>query len=630
MNYRIATALVLTLLLAVAAIFLSGYLTLVFLGLDTGLLSFGSYFHYFKNIDHPQVRPYAWRIWTAGGIGGGLMLLVWASLMVMLYKLRSDRNIHGRARFAGMLDLANKGFLKQKDDGIVVGQQNGKLLRLAGQQFVILAAPTRSGKGVGVVIPNLLDYKESAVVLDIKQENFDLTSGWRRSIGHEIYLFNPFAEDRRSHRWNPLTYVSSDPSFRVSDLQAIAAMLYPDGDDKDKFWTSQARNAFLGFTLYLFEQAEAIPVAPTPTLGEVLRLASGDGTELKPYIQKLSEAHFLSAQAKTAFAGLLSQADVTFASIIGSFREPLNAFLNPVLDAATSGDDFRLDDVRRKRMTIYVGIQPNKLAESRLIVNLFFSQLINVNTKTLPQNDKSLKHQCLLLMDEFTSIGRVDIISKAVAYMAGYNLRLLPIIQSMAQLDAVYGKELSRTIITNHALQIIYAPREQQDANDYSEMLGYTTVRRRARTRSHGQGRSVSDNEVLEKRALMLPQELKAMGPEKEIVIYEGLAHPVLCKKIRYYKDSYFTKRLMPAVEVKPLNLDAPAPRVAKASAVLAASTLALLSACAAPAAPPPAPLPASDFAYDEAANAADEAADRAAAESAAWTGQPFVDIRLP
>jgi type IV secretory pathway TraG/TraD family ATPase VirD4 len=191
-----------------------------------------------------------------------------------------------------MVDLARKGFLKQSDDGIVVGQQNGKLLRLAGQQFVILAAPTRSGKGIGVVIPNLLDYRESAVVLDIKQENFDLTSGWRRSIGHEVYLFNPFAEDRRSHRWNPMTYVSDDPSFRVSDLQAIAAMLYPDGD-----------------------------------------------------------------------------------------------------------------------------------------------------------------------------------------------------------------------------------------------------------------------NEVLEKRALMLPQELKAMGPEKEIVLYEGLAHPVLCRKIRYYKDRYFTGRLLPAVEIRPLGV---------------------------------------------------------------------------
>jgi len=408
---------------------------------------------------------------------------------------------------------------------------------------------------VGIVIPNLLDYRESAVVLDIKQENFDLTSGWRQSIGHEVYLFNPFAEDRRTHRWNPMTYVSNDPAFRISDLQSIAAMLYPDGDERDKFWVSQARNAFLAFSLYVFERHGHDRATERPTLGAILRVASGDGGELKPYLQKLIEAPFLSAQTSTAFAGLLSQADVTFASIIGSFREPLNPWLNPVLDAATSSDDFRLDDVRRRRMTIYVGIQPNKLAESRLIVNLFFSQLINVNTKTLPQNDASLKHQCLLLMDEFTAIGRVDIISKSVAYMAGYNLRLLPIIQSMAQLDAVYGKELSRTIITNHALQIIYAPREQQDANDYSEMLGYTTIRRRSRTRSHGQGKNVSDNEVLEKRALMLPQELKAMGPKKEIILYEGLAHPILCRKIRYFEDGRFTRRLLPKASVEPLRL---------------------------------------------------------------------------
>ena len=556
---RLIAAGAVTVAAVIAALYLAGYLVLMLLGLETSALGPGTWIDYARVVAHPQVAPFAWRIWTAGGIAFGLVLLVWLALLVMLFKLRSHRNLHGRAHFGGLLDLARAGLLRRGADGIVVGRHRGRLLRLPGQQFVVLAAPTRSGKGVGVVIPNLLDYRESAVVLDIKQENFDLTSGWRASIGHQIHLFNPFAQDRRTHRWNPLTYVSADPAFRVSDLQAIAAMLYPDGDDKDRFWAGQARNAFLAFALYLFELADARPASARPTLGAVLRLASGNGADLKQHLQALAAAPFLGAQARTAFSGLLSQADVTFASIIGTFREPLNPWLNPVLDAATSADDFDLRDVRRKRMTIYVGIQPDKLAESRLIVNLFFSQLINVNTRVLPQNDPSLRHQCLLLMDEFTAIGRVDIIARSVAYMAGYNLRLLPIVQSMAQLDAVYGKELSRTILTNHALQIVYAPREQQDANDYSEMLGFTTVRRRARTRSHGRGHGVSDNEVLEKRALMLPQELKAMGPKRQIILYEGMAWPALCRKIRYYEDRHFTRRLLPRVEIAPLSLDADA-----------------------------------------------------------------------
>ena len=225
---------------------------------------------------------------------------------------------------------------------------------------------------------------------------------------------------------------------------------------------------------------------------------------------------------------------------MGTFKEPLNPWINPVIDAATSADDFLLTDVRKKKMTVYIGILPNKLAESRVIVNLFFSQLINQNTKELPQDNSDLKHQCLLLMDEFTSIGRVEIIAHSVSYMAGYNIRLFPIIQSVAQLDAVYGKEYARTIITNHALQIIYTPREQQDANEYSEMLGYTTVKRR--NVSRGRERSVSESE--ERRALMLPQELKGMNQDSEIILYEGMAHPAKVNKIRYYQDGMFTKRL--------------------------------------------------------------------------------------
>jgi type IV secretion system protein VirD4 len=550
MGTRLVFAVAVLGLALVAGLYLSGRVTTALLGLDGAGAHWAVYLDYLRTIDLPQVRPYAGKIKAAGVVGFGMPMLAYLALVALA--LRAPRRaLHGDARFARASDLARHSLFEGGPSSLVVGRFNGKLLRLPGQQFAILAAPTRSGKGVGVVIPNLLEYGDSVVVLDIKQENFDLTSGWRASQGHDVYLFNPFAEDRRTHRWNPLTYVSSDPAFRISDLQAIAAMLYPDTVDEQKFWVSQARNAFLAFALYLFdkhdhEQAAGFPGAQPPALGAVYRLSSGDGTDLRAYLRMLSQQSFLGAPGRMAFSTLLSQAEETFASIIGTFKEPLNPWINPVLDAATSADDFLLTDVRRKRMTIYIGIQPNKLAESRLIVNLFFSQLIGLNTRELPQNDPSLKHQCLLLMDEFTSIGRVDIIATAVAYMAGYGLRLLPIVQSMAQLDATYGKELARTLITNHALQIVYAPREQQDANDYSEMLGYTTVRRQSVTR----GRDVTRNEVLERRALMLPQELKAMGPDREIVMYEGIAHPVMCEKIRYYEDPYFTRRLFPKVEV--------------------------------------------------------------------------------
>jgi len=552
---KVFFALAVGLLAAVAGLYFSGYMAQMLLKTQNTPVQWRTYPGYIAVLDLPQWQPYVKKIKIAGFVGFGLPGAAYLALLVLMLKPR-DKALHGDARFANAGDLSKHGMLKPSPTGVIVGKFNGNMVRLPGQQFVILAAPTRSGKGVGVVIPNLLDYQESMVVLDIKQENFELTSGWRKSQGQEVFLFNPFAEDRRSHRWNPLTYVSRDPAFRVSDLMSIAAMLYPDGSDDQKFWVSQARNTFMAFALYLFEnwedeQSIGFPGGRPPTLGAIYRLSSGDGSELRPYLQKLSQKKFLSGNARTAFANLLSQADETFASILGTFKEPLNAWINPILDAVTSADDFLLTDVRKKKMTIYIGIQPNKLAESRLIVNLFFSQLINLNTKELPKSNPALKYQCLLLMDEFTSIGKVDIISSAVSYMAGYNIRLLPIIQSMAQLDATYGKDVSRTIITNHALQIIYAPREQQDANDYSEMLGYTTVRKQNVTR----GRDFSRSESEERRALMLPQELKAMGFEKEVFLYEGIPHPVMCDKIKYYQDKYFTARLLPKVEIAMLKI---------------------------------------------------------------------------
>lgn len=447
---------------------------------------------------------------------------------------------------------------------IVVGVWRGRYLRFTGQQFVLMAAPARSGKGVGIVIPNLLSFPDSVVVLDIKQENYAVTAGFRRAHGQDVYLFNPFAEDGRTHRYNPLSAIS-DGLFRVGDILAIGYALYPPGGHDD-FWKDQARNLFLGIVLLLCEWRDArragkrasVPDYPV-TMGEVLRQSSGNGMPVKTYLQRALVQHrdLLSGSCVDALNRFLSNDDKVLASVLATFNAPLTIWANPVVDAATSANDFDLRHVRRRRMSVYIGITPDHLSEAALLVNLVFSQLVNLNTKQLPEADPALKFQCLLLLDEMTSIGKIQIIARAVAYMAGYNLRLLSIVQSIAQLESVYGRPDARTFITNHAMQILYAPREQKDANDYSEMLGTLTDQSRSVSRSNvifgGRGGS-SESVSEQRRPLLLPQELKELGREKEIIVLEN-TRPILADKICYWRDPEFASRVMTAPSVPAMNL---------------------------------------------------------------------------
>ena len=234
----------------------------------------------------------------------------------------------------------------------------------------------------------------------------------------------------------------------------------------------------------------------------------------------------------------MSNSDNTLAGIIATFNTALLSFQNPKVDLATSASDFDLREVRRKRMSIYFKIEPTKLKDARVLINLFFDQLLNLNTRKLPSQDK---YQCLVLLDEMTSIGTVNMIKQAVSYMAGYNMRLLTIIQNKSQLEDVYGKAGAVTLLSNHALMIMYAPSPatQSDANEYSEMLGYETVKSKSKSHSKG-GNSTSESD--QKRALMLPQEIRELGKDNEIVTLEN-TKPIFCQKIKYYIDPAFRQR---------------------------------------------------------------------------------------
>lgn len=486
--------------------------------------------------------------------------------IALIAAMRPRRALHGDARFANLAEIAQAGLLldakPSSPPSILVGRLGRRFLALPGQLSVMLSAPTRSGKGVGVVIPNLLHWPDSVVVLDIKGENHQVTAGYRAAHGQAVFVFSPFDEHARSHRWNPLSAVRTSALHRVGDLLTIGQVFYPGdgiGSSSEAFFNDQARNLFLGLGLLLLESPE-LP----RTVGELLRQSSGKGQPLKDHLAGLiarrrDEGKPFSDECVDALQRLLANSENTLSSIVATFNAPLTVFADAVVDAATSGDDFKLQDVRRRRLSIYVRVPPNRLAAARPLLNLFFSQLVSLNTQHLPEQDPTLTVQCLLVNDEFTAMGRVGVISSAAAFLAGYNLRLLTVVQAMSQLDAVYGDKEARTFATNHGLQILYAPREQRDADEYSAMLGHFTERATSRGRSRSFGHhghhSVSRSESEQRRALLLPQEFKELGSERLVAILEN-CKPILADKIRYHRDAAFTSRLRPPPPVPVIDMD--------------------------------------------------------------------------
>lgn len=491
-----------------------------------------------------------------GAMGFAAAGIFGVPLFLAAIAMSKSRSLHGDARWGTSSEAREAGLFAE--EGLILGKFGGKFLMMNQPKFVGLIAPTGSGKGVGTIIPNLLNWTQSVIVVDIKDENFEVTSGFRAKHGQEVYRFAPFDEKFETHCWNPLSYVSRDPRFVVGELQSIGYMLYPKRDGDGAFWNDAARNLFVAVGLYCLESGYML------TMGEVLRRSSGNGRP-KEFWQGVVDGGVsgsgqpLSKHCLDSLSQFVSNSDNTLTSILSSFSAPLGIFMNAGVDAATSSDDFDLRDIRRRKMSIYVVIPANRLAEASLLINLFFSVAIDQNTKTLPEKDPSLKYLALLLLDEFPALGRVDKYVKAIGYIRGYGLRSMMIAQSMSQLKdrELYGDEGARTLTTNHMVQIIYAPREQQDAQEYSEILGYYGMTNTSKGVSRGRGSVTnSENSSEHKRALMLPQELREMGPDRVIVLTDN-CKPIFGDKIEYWSDPAFKPRLLPPVKVRPLDMDA-------------------------------------------------------------------------
>lgn len=492
------------------------------------------------------------------------------SVVFLLPFIPKKEKLYGNARFANSADIRKMGLFPKKgkdgkidNNGIIIGMYNNQLLRFGGQQFVALGAPTRSGKGVGIVIPNLLDYPNSCVVQDIKLECFEYTSKYRKEIlKQDIFLFNPYSF--KTHRYNPLYYIDMKGENADAELNDFANILYPlknDGSVTDYF-NGKAKDLFIGlcymmndllgtrkgiaflqkyklecsFSLYgILKLSEGLNFEVEIADGEIKTISNFADT-----YNTLVEMKMVSPKAKERIDAFFEiKSDNERSSAMGSFISPLAIFRADNMRLATSANDFDFRDLRRKKMTIYIGITPDKLASAKPILNIFWQQLILINVQQgLPQSNKELKHPCLLLMDEFTASGYLATYSSAISFMAGYDLRSLIIYQADSQLTnnkpEGYGQAEANTLLKNHACRIYYAMKDD-DAKRLSESLGTKTVKQRSRNLGQGGGGSESETS----RVLMLPKEIEEMPFDTEIIKIEGKP-PIKCKKALYYSNKYF------------------------------------------------------------------------------------------
>jgi type IV secretion system protein VirD4 len=527
----------------IASQYLAGFLLLAWCRQDlrtAGPLTIARYAYYYGGV--PGVRR---RLWVSSA--GGLALMAVGALPLLLPRRRS---LHGDARWATRSEMARAGLFAPH--GLFLGRVGRRYLILGGQQGVLLSAPPRTEKGTAIVVPNLLFWQGSVLCLDVKLENWTLTAGYRQRAGQRCYLFHPLAEDGNTACWNPLTYISADPNLRISDVQRIAAILYPDVPGTDPFWPAGARSYFLGVTMYVLET----PSLPS-TLGEVLRQGMASDTEgfghhWRRIIEGRQKGPYpLSSQCVRALSEIIDLAPVTASSIRKTFTSRLDLFANPLLDRATSRNDFDLRDLRKRPMSIYLAINPGDLHLLQALLNLFIEQALNLQTRELPEHNPALKLQVAFILDELAAAGRIPILAQGVAYLPGYNVRLMLVIQAFSQLREIYGQQNAETMMKSLAARIVYAPKDVAEATEISQELGFTTVKVHTHSRplltvadsKHQRQRSVSVSE--QKRPLLLPQEVKELGKNKEILFYEGV-RPILARKNRYYRDPLFRQRLFP------------------------------------------------------------------------------------
>lgn len=490
---------------------------------------------------------YAPHVFDIGGAiaGGSGLVAVVVAIAMSVWRSRQSRLVttYGSARWANTADIRKAGLVQSA--GVFLGLHDGQYLRHEGPEHVLTFAPTRSGKGVGLVVPTLLSWPASAVIHDIKGENWQITAGWRSRFSHCL-LFNP--TDPQSAAYNPLLEVRRG-AHEVRDVQNIADILVdPEGAlEKRNHWEKTSHALLVGAILHVLYAGE------DKTLRGVANFLSDPACPFELTLHRMMTTKHLGDAPHPVVASaareVLNKSDNERSGVLSTAMSFLGLYRDPTVAEVTSRCDWRIADLIASEhpVSLYLVVPPSDISRTKPLIRLILNQIGRRLTESLDGSDGiERRHKLLLMLDEFPALGRLDFFETALAFMAGYGIRSFLIAQSLNQIDKAYGQ--NHSILDNCHVRVTFATNDERTAKRISETLGTATELRAQLFAGHRLAPwlghlMVSRQETA--RPLLTPGEVMQLPPDESVVMVSSVA-PIKAKKLRYYADANFKQRVLP------------------------------------------------------------------------------------
>ena len=459
-----------------------------------------------------------------------LLILLTPAVVASFGHVQADT--HGSARFATDREARP---LTRAGGGLLIGRdpKTKHLLRYDGPAHLLTMAPTRTGKGVGTIIPNLLTADRSVICIDPKGENARIAGRARQTFG-PVHVLDPFGiTGRPSAAFNPLDALDPDGLDVAEDASTLAdALVYDDpGTAGEAHWNEEAKALIAGVILHIVA-SEPRDRRTLATLRENLTLAPEAFTALLKAMQASTAAGGLVARAANRHLG---KSDREAAGVLSAAQRHTHFLDSPRMTAVLGRSDFGFADLKRRNVSVFLVLPPDRLATYSRWLRLLVTQSLTDMARAASSSPAPV----LYLLDEFAALGHLAPVERAMGLMAGYGVQLWPILQDVHQLRATYGTRAG-TFLSNAGVLQVFGVNDHESARLVSDLLGPETVVFQTMARAiDAQETGITYGEQHAGRPLLTPDEVRTLPQHAEILFLAG-QRPILAGKLAYYADPEF------------------------------------------------------------------------------------------